>query len=123
VTGTLGSFSRSLVISTSVVSALILGTVTLVSSALRRREVGRRRALGATRMTVFAMMVGQVFIGASLGSLGGGLISQIAVLEGGDGYAFTIGTCYLMVVMCCIGAIPGALSAALRDPVRVLRLP
>ncbi|WP_308291449.1 FtsX-like permease family protein [Mumia sp. zg.B21] len=91
-----------------------------------RKDFGRRRALGATRTTIVALVAGQVFtavaLGAAVGAVAGG--SWLA-LEGSP----TPPATYLVAIIVLItsaatgaAALPGV-AAARRDPVRELRVP
>ena len=66
-------------------------------------------------------------VAACLGSLTGTGAGLLAVALTGDGQlpapAFNLGLAVLTVVVALMGAAPPAFAAALRDPVRILRVP
>lgn len=90
------------------------------------RDIGRRRALGATR----SMIVAQVLLDAGLCGLVGTVLgisaglSINAVVAGAlPGWGFTTGVGILVVLASLLGSIAPAIRAARVDPVRVLRVP
>lgn len=126
VRGELGSFSRNLI-------TLVLG-VGLVLTALsvygavtsRRRDFGRRRALGASRLFILGLVTAQTLFAAILGVLiGTGVITVVLGATTGvlPDAEFTTAIGVLAILSALIAALPPALLAAYRDPIRVLRVP
>lgn len=86
---------------------------------------GRRRALGATRATIVALVVLRAGFAATAGVLVGtaaGLViaGQLGVAVPAD---FAVGVGVLALMTSVTAAVPPAFYAATRDPVRVLRTP
>lgn len=91
----------------------------------RRADLGGRRGLGATRMTIIALVVLRTayaaLIGAVLGLVMGGIITgRMDALPPVD---FVIGVGILSVIAALVSTLPPAVYAAHRDPVGVLRTP
>lgn len=109
--------------------ASAVGAVTVVvwgAALIRRRDFGRRRALGATRRMIVALVVGQV----ALLSLAGGVVGAVA----GAAWLWWAGhplpamsyMASVAVVMAAATAIMSAVPAwwaACRDPLSELRVP
>lgn len=112
---------------------IVLGAGTVVAFAVtwmgtlgRRADIGRRRALGATRSATVALVLGHTTLaatcGAAVGTAGG-----VATTTGSTGQAPGLGFVLSLVVLTVLSAACGcalpALAAARSDPVRVLRVP
>ena len=114
--------------------ALVLATVGLYgvisySVSRRRREVGIRIALGATRGAVLGLVLGQgvrlALVGIALGTLGAAAAGQLleSLLYGVssvDPAAYLVAAGVLMAVALAANLLP-AVGAARVDPVRALR--
>lgn len=127
VTGDLAAFGATLLLGVLGGGALLVAIVVLADVLVRRKDLGRRRALGATRVTIVGLVVARTVLPALLGAglgVGAGLL---AVSRIGAGVAppadFSVGTATLAMASAMVAAIPPALYAATRDPVRVLRTP
>lgn len=126
VAGTLGASSRQLM--AGVLGAgLVLTTVTMLGAvAGRRRELGRRRALGASRSAVVVLVLAQSAIagvaGAAIGTAAGLAVVRV-MLDATPSAGFVVGVAALALLVTLAGSAPPALAAALRDPVRILRVP
>lgn len=126
VAGELGRFGRNLVLATLAVSLILTVLVVYGSVTLRRQDFGRRRALGAGRTTITGLVAVQyavvALVGAAVGSAAGTFL--VHRLTGGyPSLDFTLAIATLAVLATITAAIPPALVAAYRDPVRVLRVP
>jgi putative ABC transport system permease protein len=122
VAGELGRFARQLL-------AVVLGAGLALTSiavfgftSLRRRELGRRRALGATRGHLVALVVTQTALVGAAGSTVGA-IGATALLGDQLSPSFTVAIAVLTAGATIVAAVPPALAAAWRDPVTVLRQP
>lgn len=121
----LGTFSRTLLLGVLGSGALLVSIVAFADVLIRRSDLGRRRALGATRSTITALVMGRntapALLGAALGTVAGLIFTyragQVPPLE------FTIGTAALSILAAILGSAIPAVFAATRDPVRILRTP
>ena len=126
VAGTLGASARQLMAGVLGVG-LVLTTVTMLGAvAGRRRELGRRRALGASRSAVVVLVLAQSAVAGVAGVLIGvaaGLAVARFMLDAMPSAGFVLGVAALALLVTLAGSAPPALAAALRDPVRILRVP
>jgi len=126
VKGELGRFSRSLILF-ALLGGLVLTAVTVLGTvSMRRRDFGRRRVLGASRSAIVVIVLVQTGGAALIGSIVGSAVG-VVVAEAVGGAAppgtFVVGVGVLAVLAVLAAATVPALVAALRDPVRVLRVP
>lgn len=126
ISGELTRQGRAVVI--GVLGAATAATLVNVSGfvLMRRKDFGRRRALGATRLAMVVLVVGQVLLTAAVASVIG--------VMGGVGWAIAQSsprppTVYVLAVATALtltaavaAAIPAAVAAR-RDPLRELRVP
>lgn len=126
VQGELGRFGRQIV--TLVLAAGLVLTALSVYAAVtsRRKDFGRRRALGASRGFIVLLVAAQTAFAAVVGGVLGTAIS-VLVLANTTGTvpdpAFSAAIIILAVLAAIAASIPSAVVAAYRDPVRVLRVP
>jgi putative ABC transport system permease protein len=123
--GGLGASNRVLLLLVVGAGALVIATVCLSDTLIRRKELGRRRALGISRLDLIALVVLRnsypAAIGAVIGVSAGAVVSQLqGAVPPPD---FLAGTAVLAVVASVIAALLPAVAASLRDPVRILRMP
>lgn len=117
----------------SVADVGLLSTVSLLVSAVQfgrvssaARDIGRRRALGASRSLVVAqILVNGVLTGLSGATLGAaaGLVLNAVVAGTLPGATFTLAVITLVTLASTLAAVPPAVRAARIDPVRILRVP
>lgn len=124
--GTLGASSRQLMVTVLAVGLLLVVVTTSAGVAGRRRDLGRQRALGASRSAIVALVVLQGAVAGAVGAVAGTgagtllvLVTSGRVLPG----EFAAGVVVLSLVVGVVGAVPPAVIAARRDPVRILRVP
>lgn len=126
VAGELGRYSRRLVLGVLSGVLVLNGLVVYTMVTLQRQDFGRRRALGATRGTTVALVITQYALtataGATIGCLLGTLGLRLATGEVPDA-GFVLATAILAVLATSLAALPPALVASLRDPVKALRVP
>lgn len=126
VAGQLGAGSRALMAGVLGVGMILIMVTVLGATMSRRRDIGRRRALGASRSaTVFLLLVQSAVpgvIGALVGT-GVGLFAVRSISGSLPAPEFTLGLVVLALLMTVVGSIPPAVAAAFRDPVRILRVP
>ncbi len=124
--GELGTWGRNLV--TLVLAAGLVLTALNVFGAVttRRRDFGRRRALGASRLAIVVLVTAQTVatavVGAAVGVATGVLFVQW-LLGTAPTAEFAVAIAVLAVISAAIAALPPAVMAAYRDPVRILRVP
>lgn len=126
VSGALGAASRQLM-------AIVLGTglvlvaVTMIGAVQsRRRDFGRQRALGATRGDVVVSVLVHSGLAGALGTVVGlavGLVATATLTGSLPSWRFSAGLAALTLYVALLGSLPPAIVAALRDPVRILRVP
>lgn len=122
----LGAAARRLLLLILGVGLLLIGVTLVGAVSQRRRDFGRRRALGASRSTVVSLVMIQTFFsavpGAGLGTMVGLLV--VNQLAGSlPSASFTAGVVTLTILTSLAGSLPPAVLAAFRDPVRILRVP
>lgn len=122
----LGSSSRSLVLGLIVITALLVTIVLYGLVIMRRKDFGRRRALGATRGYIITLLVVHTTLLALLG-IGVGLLAATALALGlGDplpGITFTAAVSILALAAAVLAALAPAIAASRREPIRELRIP
>lgn len=105
-------------------SALLIGAILYGAIAERRREFGLRRSQGATRSTIAVLVFIESTLLAIAGALGGAIIGTLVVaFQAGSipDPALTLAVGVLVVLAALVGSIMPAASAALREPLYVLR--
>lgn len=106
--------------------SLLVGAVQFGRVSTMARDIGRSRALGATRSTIVVQILINAgicgLVGAGLG-IGAGLAINLLVAGALPGASFTLGVAALMVLAALAGSVLPALRAARMDPVRILRVP
>lgn len=125
VTADLGNFGRTLLLGVLGAGAILVAIVVLADVLVRRKDLGRRRALGATRATILALVLTRTLLPALLGA-GIGTATGLWLTARWDAtppWQFTLGTITLATLAALASAVPPAMYAASRDPVRVLRTP
>lgn len=104
---------------------VLIAIVVLSQVLLQRRDIGRRRALGAPRWAVVALVIGQTALPAAVGALAGAAGATVIAARAGNSPdpSLPAVAVVLGILAAAIAAIAPALIAAWRDPVRVLRTP
>lgn len=123
VAGELRKGSQAVLASVSAGGALVVAAVVLASAQSRRRDLGRRRALGASKGMVVALLMAQTAVaavGGALAAVGVGIAASPWLRVD---YAVTVAVAVLTAVTAVLASAPPAMLAAARDPVRVLRTP
>ena len=126
IAGNLGAASRQLMAVVMAVGAILIAVTMFAATAAKRRDFGRRRALGATRTTLITALLTQTTIGAIPGILLGtttGLITLHTTTGSLPNPRFTAGVAGLALLITLTAATPIATHAATRDPLRILRVP
>ena len=126
VAGELGRFGRRLVTIVLGVGLVLVGLNVYGSITLRRRDFGRRRALGASRSVIAALVLGQTLLVAILGAAGGAAVGAgvvVRVAGAAPAASFVVAVAALAVLSAAAAALIPAGIAAHRDPITVLRVP
>ena len=126
VAGELGRSSRLLMALVLAVGLSIITITVTGGVAGRRREFGRRRALGASRTAIVVLVLLQTATAALVGAIvgtGAGLVVVHHLAGRQPGAAFTCGVAALSFLIALVGSVPPAVLAANRDPVQILRVP
>lgn len=122
----LGGFSRQLLIALLLVTGILVCVILSGLVTLRRRDFGRRRALGATRSFILALLLVQTTMLALAGVSIGAASAAILLAVAGDPLprpAFTIALGILGLFTAILAAILPAVAASRREPIRELRVP
>jgi len=123
--GQLAGFGRSLLLLILGVGACFVATVVLSDVLVRRRDLGRRRTLGATRADLTGLVVLRTTVPAITGATVGSALAL--ALNASSGYPtpvnFGIAVATLASLAAALAAAPPAVYAAWRDPVNVMRTP
>ncbi|WP_230205972.1 ABC transporter permease [Actinomyces urinae] len=115
----------SVLISVGVAAALAMTLVWAVA-LLKRRDFGRRRALGASRRMIIGLVTGQMLLIATVGSISGTAIGVLALAFLKAPYPtirFSLALIIAMTVLSTLASIVPALWAGNRDPLTELRVP
>ena len=126
VQGQLGSFGRGLVLLVLAVSAILVASILTGLVTLRRKDFGRRRALGATRGLIIVLVLTQTAGLALNGVIIGSGIATVVLVAGRDplpGVAFTGAIAVLAMAVSLTAALVPAIIASRRDPITELRVP
>jgi putative ABC transport system permease protein len=126
VAGELGTFGRGLVLMVLGAGLVLVGLTMYAAVTARRRDFGRRRALGADRGAITGLVTLQAAITGSVGALVGTVAGGVIVWRLTDGLpsADFAGAVVVLAVLSAVAAsLPPAVIAAHRDPIRVLRVP
>jgi len=124
--GQLGSFSRGLVIVMVAVTGTLVAVLLYALVMMRRKDFGRRRALGATRGLIIALILTQTAGLAIMGVVLGTTLASIVLMIGNDplpGPQFSAALGVLALATAIAAAVIPALAAARREPIRELRVP
>lgn len=126
VQGELGTFGRRVVLMVLGAGLVLVGLNMYGTVTTRRRDFGRRRALGASRGAIVALVTYQTgitgLVGATIGTLVGALV--VWRLSGMlPDTTFAVAVAAQAVLAAIAAALPPAVVAARRDPVKVLRVP
>jgi len=126
VSGQIGVLGRELAFSAIIIGLLLISLTVTMSLLNRRRDFGRRRALGATRSALLALTLMEAAIPIGVGALVGtaaGIVAAVALTGETPPVEFCVGGLVLVLVVGVVAAAPSTLAAAWRDPVRTLRVP
>lgn len=121
----LRGYGRGLLLMILSVGGFFVAAVVFADVLIRRRDLGRRRTLGVTRSDLTTLVVLRVLAmagaGAVLGCVAGWVTNQVQSSATPIGFVVAIGV--LGVLVAAVAAVPPAVVAVTRDPVRVMRTP
>ncbi|RII99095.1 lipoprotein ABC transporter permease [Clavibacter michiganensis] len=124
--GQLGFFSQNLVVLIFSLTATLVAAILYGLVMLRRKDFGRRRALGASRGLIIALLLIQIgLLSAVGGALGSGVASLSMVVSADPlpSFAYFLAVAILATAVGVIAAVVPAIAAARRDPLKELRVP
>lgn len=122
----LATNSRRLMLAVLSVGLVVVAITLAGAVSQRRRDFGRRRALGASRSAIVVLVLTETAAGAALGVVLGctvGLLAVWRIAGSMPSATFTAGVGILALVTSLVAGVPPGLMAAFRDPVRILRVP
>ncbi|HKP07751.1 MAG TPA: FtsX-like permease family protein [Microbacterium sp.] len=126
VQGQLAAFSRGMVLLTFAITGSLVAVILYGLVMMRRKDFGRRRALGATRGLIIGLLLSQTALLAAVGTGVGVAGSTLALILNGDplpGWEFTVALSFLAVLTATVAALFPAITASRREPIRELRVP
>ncbi len=126
VEGQLGSFGRNLVIVIFALTAILVAAILYGLVMLRRKDFGRRRALGASQGLIIGFLLTQMAALSLVGAVLGSATAAIGLAATGDplpGLDFFFAVAVLAIAVGLIAAVVPAVAAARRDPLKELRVP
>jgi putative ABC transport system permease protein len=124
--GQLGTFGRTLVLLIFGVSGLLVATILYALVMFRRKDFGRRRALGASQGLIISLLLLQMTALSLLGALVGTAVATTILVSARDPLPdaeFVIAIDLLAVTVAVAAALLPALTAARREPITELRVP
>jgi putative ABC transport system permease protein len=122
----LGEFGDEILLLTFAATAGIVAVLLTALVLMRRKDYGRRRALGASRSAIVALVELQIAMAAATGvALGSGLALASLAMRNQElpPTAFVTANGVLLVSIAMTSGLPPSLIAASREPVRELRVP
>lgn len=126
VSGELGSYGRSAILGILAVSAVLVAVNLLALVMMRRKDFGRRRALGATQSLIISLLLAQVVLLAAAGAALGTTASLVGLAATGNplpGAEFAGAVAVSGILIAALAALAPAVVAARRDPLHELRVP
>ncbi len=119
-----GQLNAAVLIGSLTASALLIASILFGAISERRREFGLRRSQGATRSDIGALVMVETALLATSGAVGGAILGELTVLTQTGTLPDPIlgGAIVILVTLAALaGSLPAALSAALGEPLYVLR--
>lgn len=121
----LGTFSRGLVLAMLALTGTLVAVMLYGLVLMRRKDYGRRRALGATRALIVSLILTQTAMLALVGIALGVTIAAAALYASGDplpGPEFTSALGVLSLATSLVAALLPATYASRREPIKELRV-
>lgn len=126
IAGDLAGNSRFLMLVTLGIGVVVVMLTLFAASNERKRDFGRRRALGASRSALTGMVLTQALIASSGGAVSGitgAVLYASTALSTEIPLAFAFGVGVLSILAASVASLPPAFRVAFSDPARVLRVP
>jgi putative ABC transport system permease protein len=117
---------RSTALALTALGGIIQAIVTAVNALTQRREIARRRALGATRSMILSTLVVEAAAIGTAGAFAGSAIAAIVLNARYDttvDLGLPVAAAIFVALTAAVAAVPGAYFGAYQDPAAVLRVP
>ncbi|WP_166345311.1 FtsX-like permease family protein [Phytoactinopolyspora limicola] len=124
--GELDTYGRTTVLGILAISAFLVAINLFGLVVLRRKDFGRRRALGATQGLIVVLLLSQVWLLSVVGATLGTALTVVMLAANGQespGLDFTLAVGIAAVLTAIVAALAPAVAAACRDPLHELRVP
>ncbi|MCL2595823.1 MAG: lipoprotein ABC transporter permease, partial [Promicromonosporaceae bacterium] len=125
VSGELGAHGRAMVLAILAVAGALMAANLFGLVQLRRKDFGRRRALGASQSLIVALLLVQTMMLATLGvalGVAGSLLFLETTEQPVPGLDFTGAVAVAAVLTALLAAVLPAITAARREPLYELRV-
>lgn len=125
-TGQLGALSRQMALGALLVGLVLVALTMTLALNSRRRDYGRRRALGASRSALLSLTLLEAAAAVAAGTLLGAITGTLIVTQltgTTPPPLFITAAATLTLITGTTAAIPPAWLAAIRDPMLILRVP
>ena len=125
VSGQLGIHGRNTLLSILGVAAALVASNLFGLVQMRRKDYGRRRALGASQILIVTLLTTQTTILSAIGAVCGAAIATITSWYFGHplpGLPFTLAVIVAGILVSILASIIPAIAAARRDPLHELRI-
>lgn len=122
----LGTFSHGLVLAILALTSALVAILQYGLVTMRRKDFGRRRALGASRGFIITLLLTQTALLSLTGIIAGTIVGAAAIVLSGDplpGADFIIALVVLGILTSLIGSLIPAIVASRKEPIRELRVP
>lgn len=122
----LSSRGRELVLGVLVATAVLVASIMQSLVLLRRRDFGRRRALGASRGIIVGLVLAQTTVLSAIGAVIGNAAAAIVLVAAREplpGADYFVALAVLATGIGAVAAVTPAVVASRRDPVVELRVP
>lgn len=115
---------RSTALAITAFGAVIEAVVTAVNALTQRREIARRRALGATRSAILSVLVVESAVLSTIGATIGAAsaVAVLAVRHEQIALGLPFSAAIFVAIAATAAAVPGGLFGAFQDPATILRV-
>ncbi|WP_216452360.1 FtsX-like permease family protein [Arcanobacterium phocae] len=107
------------------VGIVIIGVIVLTNVLIHAKDLGRRRTLGITRSALICFVVLRTVVISLIGIVSGVILGYTVMYFAHTPVPLDFAVASIILALCAaaVAAIPPAIFAAHRDPVRVMRMP